>query len=673
MSEVVPFPESPDAEKRREAVEAREREQSRKAREEAYAREQRIALIARAEAAMKARPMMTKASERRAIARNLWMLLDTIEKGSARISKAAILVEAKQAKPEEPTKRIARYALRPGLPEAAEKKRSEELVQKIRIYVGIAKAAVALANAKAKAGEAKLDETEVVLQLLQGSSYLDEESAPQSDDPISVAAEHIAEHIRRAADRLSSHYDLTDFFATLDRHRLVLRADDGEKHDILGSWVVDVSVQARPFSLLPNVRRDDRDLALIHRCPTMHLGIVRTDEPTRFGVFAGVYSLDRECAVTLVVEAMPVWEVGLAIGPVGTGGTIAPFLVLQEKTWVVGDGADMFEETGFGSGWPERQIVGEHHGLCDEGRASLLAEEWGVADSRGRMEYASIFYCGSGEDGLKRARQLCRELDDQAPESDAGPNLAREARGDLEALALGDASADDSEQAERLCRRADLQDQRAVHPAPRIEVLPVSGETLKRILGRPRLLRHVEPLGAGATVWTDERRGGGFLDEEEYPFREFLTDADGIPNELYPDPPEAEPTTAPEGTLLALIERLVLAEAGDRTEKNPVLGSFEIERDTMFESRLYSAHFLAELDHGGAASPQSFEIARLTAPRSALERAMDLVVHHAVALVRQIVATAQDRLRAAALREPAAVQAPAGETAPTTGPVSSPS
>ncbi len=623
MSEIVKFPERPDAAKRREA---HEEERQRKAQAEARAKEQRSAHIERAQAAMKSRPIMKTESERRTVARNLWLLLASIEKGPDGISKAEVLKAAGKAAAGDSTKHLARYALPPGLPEAEELKRTGQLVQKIRIYVAIAKKAAELA---------KRDPDDALLQLLQGSSYLAEELAAASDDPTWLAAEHIAEHIRRAADRLSRHHDLPAFFATLRRHRLVWQAQDGEEPELYGKWVVDPGVRSSRATLPCRVEGPG-DLADVERCPAIHLGIVRADESTKHGVFQGTYShTGYNFGVTAIAEAVPVWEVSLVLGPFGPDGAVVPFLALREKTWVAVASDDLYDQV-----FADPMlcgISGEHHGFKSAGRVALARERLCFGDDHPlTVEDSSILYRDTLDDARMAAHALRRDerappdSDLALPENPAGPpHIAG-----VDPLELDLSSAD----AAALLRLP------VDRPRPSAELLAVSTETMRRILARERLVRHMNANGREAIVWTDERIDGSF-NASGYPFDYSLRS----------DPLDVNLTNAPEGTLLALIERWVTAKPADSDGPIAALGTL----GRKFRQPLWAIAGLDEADRKRLPLPT---------PASGLERVLDRAVHNAVTRIDVMMDKARNRLREAAHSEPAVAVAPLAETSSTPEP-----
>ncbi|MFN7594421.1 MAG: hypothetical protein ACK5PU_02285, partial [bacterium] len=151
-------------------------------------------------------------TERRSVARNLWEILDRLEKIPNPIRKVDVLIAAGKAQEGDSTKHLERYALRPGLPEADEAKRSKRLVQAVRVYVEIARKAAELAGSDPDTAE---------FEVLQGSRYLSDLPPERPDDPDARAADVIAEALRRMTDRLSERFNLPQYFENCERNRLI--------------------------------------------------------------------------------------------------------------------------------------------------------------------------------------------------------------------------------------------------------------------------------------------------------------------------------------------------------------------------------------------------------------------------------------------------------------------
>jgi hypothetical protein len=220
MSDIIPFPARADAEARIRRVEEVRREHEEQARLEASRLEDRRMLLERARKARAQRKKMSTTTERRSVARNLWEILDRLEKAPKPIRKVDVLIAAGKAQEGDSTKHLERYALRPGLSEADEAKRSKRLVQAVRVYVEIARKAAELAGSDPDTAE---------LEVLQGSRYLSDLPPERPDDPDARTANVIAEALRRMTDRLSHRFNLPQYFENCERNRLIPAETASEK------------------------------------------------------------------------------------------------------------------------------------------------------------------------------------------------------------------------------------------------------------------------------------------------------------------------------------------------------------------------------------------------------------------------------------------------------------
>lgn len=476
MSEVVPFPDPPKSEERRQRAEEARRAQEEQARADAVRREQRLALLERARAARKGRTKMSAPSERRTVARNLWEILERLETGPLRITKARVLLEAGKAGPEDSTKHLERYALRPGLSEAEEEKRTGRLVQAVQVYVDLARKAAELAGADAD--EAELD-------VLQGSRYLADLPADAVATPELRAADAIAEGLRRMTDRLAKKYDLDRYFAECERYRLIPSAYDRGESKMIASAHGSLAKVT-----LPHILQDKATLA-IGRCPGVYLGSVIAGPivPAIAKGFAKPSSLYDDSGppfpFTREVRCIPTWDIMLRLGPFGVGNQVVPVLTLQPMTRVKPsfsgfDGPDGDQNIYFSSS----SIIGEHNGFPMGGEVHLEPIEMDFSYDPEVSEFTELSY-----------------------------NIALSGRG--------------------------LASAGARSPKPQIEIKAINLETLSNLLCRPRFFRHFDAQPEASLVWTDERR------------------ADEVPEYLgfHEDEAEGHPTVAPEGTLLALLER----------------------------------------------------------------------------------------------------------------------
>jgi hypothetical protein len=336
MSEIVQFPGSADAETRLRQAEDRKREREERVRTEAARLEERRMLLERARRTREERKKITALTERRIVARNLWEILERVEKGPRRIRKVDILIAAGKAQEGDSTKHLERYALRAGLPEAEEAKRSERLVQAVRVYVEIARKAADLEGSDPDIAE---------LEVLQGSRYLSELPPEQADDPNVAAADIIAESLRRMTERLSQRFDLPEYFAKCERHRLVLSSTFQIDHRFVTAECALLSTVMLPHkSPLKNDHYSafNRLLEALKRCPGVYLGSVLAGESFNAGLNASLfqhypdpdinetYSAD----LNLAVRCIPTWDVNLILAPFGPSQTPIPVLVRIAMTRV---------------------------------------------------------------------------------------------------------------------------------------------------------------------------------------------------------------------------------------------------------------------------------------------------------------------------------------------------
>lgn len=155
-------------------------------------------------------PGFTTKPDRARLAENLWSILDEIEKKEG-IRKSVVLNAAGRAGEggAASTKYLSRYALKPDLDPEIREKRIEELVKRPAMYVKIAEKAAALAR------RAKDD---VLLELLEGTSFLEEGEAlanpvdiPEWSRDLAAIMDRIARGVVREAG-LDAHRDLASRF-----------------------------------------------------------------------------------------------------------------------------------------------------------------------------------------------------------------------------------------------------------------------------------------------------------------------------------------------------------------------------------------------------------------------------------------------------------------------------
>lgn len=124
------------------------------------------------EAAIRARPMMKRASERLLVGENMWRILQRLE-DSVGVSKSAVLREARLGRPEESTKRLPLYAVKVGLDEATRAERGKKLTQHAEKYKKLIEGAGKLSG---------IPEDELIAELFAGTSY--EDGVPEFPDHV---------------------------------------------------------------------------------------------------------------------------------------------------------------------------------------------------------------------------------------------------------------------------------------------------------------------------------------------------------------------------------------------------------------------------------------------------------------------------------------------------------
>lgn len=335
MSDIIPFPAPADTEARRRRVEEVRREREEQARLEASRLEDRRMLLERARKARAERKKMSALTERRSVARNLWEILDRLEKAPNPIRKVDVLIAAGKAQEGDSTKHLERYALRPGLPEVEEAKRSKRLVQAVRVYVEIARKAAELAGSDPDTAE---------LEVLQGSRYLSDLPPERPDDPDARAADVIAEALRRMTHRLSERHNLKSYFEKCERHCLVPDSANyswGEEKNRPINFIVQHGATLKRISLPHETWQGDArsyEEDAMRRCPAVHIGTViagpefiavATPTPSRE---TESDKLSNNISEEFDVRCIPVLEINLTLGPFGPGSSICAVLLLSFKT-----------------------------------------------------------------------------------------------------------------------------------------------------------------------------------------------------------------------------------------------------------------------------------------------------------------------------------------------------
>jgi hypothetical protein len=515
MTEIIEFPRHPGAEDRRRMVEERARENEENLRLQALEIEQRRALLERARKARSQRRKMSDqhGSERRKAARNLWDILERLENGPRRIRKAEVLLAAGKAAEGDSTKHLERYALRPGLSEAEERKRSIRLVQAIQPYVDLARKAAELEGSDPDVAE---------LEVLNGTRYVSDLPLENADEPDARAADVMAEALRRLAERLAHRFQLQRFFDQCEQHRLVPHHPDAHEPMLVVSEAATLSGFRLPQTITGH------QVKALDRCPGAYLGSVTAGDAIirkAAGVaeFQGPPNKNNGVPVALQVRLIPTWDVYIRIAPVGAQKNPQAILDIRPITRVkaLKDGYCITLECEEPEPvWVTSSItIGEFsgHDVPDKNHAQSIRLD-GITPFHEQPEYNSgnIFI---------NMRVLPRPPMPPPPPSPVGVNTDyREPPPppDVWPTAVSPLPP----------------------PAPVADLLIASSDVMLDVLRRPLFFRHHEDKGAtpiGAS-WTDER-----------PYDEPYSEPDYY-NALEATP-QLAPTVASEGTILARLER----------------------------------------------------------------------------------------------------------------------
>jgi hypothetical protein len=302
-------------------------------------RQTRRRRIEHAKAAMLAEPRM-RFSDRKRVARNLWDLLEHFEKGPAAVRKRDVLMRGIGSKPEDSTKRLPRYALRPSAEGQFEnpddRKAHDEKLEKLLAQRIVEYQKIAIAGAEL-AGE---DQDDVLLQLLSGTRYLNDNTARQETNSHAwEAAEILSEQMHVFVDSLSAKYNLARYFDLIDELRLVRHPQYPGKliaHDCKELKAVSLPYYENSLSfprmLLENLR-----------LPSIYIGTVEADEP-KLALATAVETIevgdsDWEIGAYLknyafIAKCIPTWDIYLAIGPFGAAKRPVPIIVRTARTRV---------------------------------------------------------------------------------------------------------------------------------------------------------------------------------------------------------------------------------------------------------------------------------------------------------------------------------------------------
>jgi hypothetical protein len=511
MNDIVSFPGTAEAEERRRIREQRRRDEAEAAEFESARLEEKRQRLERARVACAARKRMKTPSERYIVARNLWDILERLERGPHKIPKAKVLVESGKATVGESTKHLDRYALKPGLTEAQAEKKSSKLIQTIRVYIDIARKSAALEGSP---------EDDAVLCVLQGSKYLSELPDNQDDEPDSRAASRIAESLRRMTERIVSRNNLSRYFEKCRKHRIV--PDKGESGETI---IFSGEYGSEPEILAPK-KLSSSDRISIKRCPGVFIGSVATGPVKIVKARATFFEppSSRESTLDFSARMIETSDVYLYLTPSGTSASIVPALCIHDVVRLK----------------PNSEL----HLSYDQKNSDVGPDTDFSTDPDDATEDTPPIsiksYCTLGERHGKISEDFSffpdrRFTPDPILINDA--YVAERFRSDLgKYFESSDRCNSLSVELHLVRTSSKFDDHRA---APRIEI--ATYDQLLRHLGKPLFLRYHDNLAMSCPIqWTDERREATF----------FYVPSEGG-GEI------SEITTATEGTLLARLERWV--------------------------------------------------------------------------------------------------------------------
>src|SRR4051812_13616802 len=312
MSKVVPFPTLPHV----------STDQEERSSEAGRLAAQRRELARRARETMESRPNLRRADERAVVARNLWDILSRVERERG-ITKAAVLQAARQGSEGDSTKRLPRFALRPGLTDEERQRRTLKLTKGVKKYARIVAAAARLG---------RLSEDECLLDLLAGTSY-----GPNDDDPPDVEpwCETLAGLLNALGRAVALDHDLAGYFSFIGKHALRARDRwDGFEHGMSNDPTpFDLSdggtTELEECRLLPKVYIDD---STVRRGIRAELVPNPVPEPTgkdSWQTRSKIHGLPADGRPFEGVDAIPATVIierrlWLCLAPIGVGREVVP-------------------------------------------------------------------------------------------------------------------------------------------------------------------------------------------------------------------------------------------------------------------------------------------------------------------------------------------------------------
>ena len=273
------------------------------------------------DAALSENPKMTHIEDRKAVAKNLWNILDRFErKGHGK--KEAVLREANMGEEGNSTKQLHYYTLPPSdAASDAPKKRIDRLVKRTAKYRSLAELA---------AKKAGWDKQDVLIELFQGSSYVASEhgSIPKLPDYLFA----IDETLQRMKDWLVRKTDIEGYYQTLREEDVC----DEWGNFIFGRHVSSQVDASDSSSNVPPTIRYGKAIPgiILHRILGAELPVDFVPEPkfenrSDDEMPAG---MDAEPPSNLPVEHLKFrryFEIRLGLAPVGASGKIG--LVFDQR------------------------------------------------------------------------------------------------------------------------------------------------------------------------------------------------------------------------------------------------------------------------------------------------------------------------------------------------------
>jgi hypothetical protein len=495
--------------------------------------------------------------------------------------------------PEDSTKHLPRYALRPTVeaqldqPELREKlnaKLQKQLIQKIEPYKKLARTGAELA------GE---DPDEALFQLLSGTKYLSEKVFPQKRDALALeVADALAEGLHTIAENFNSREDIVEYFTLTERQRLVPHPRVTKA--LLPRAGASLKPNSLPFRSRQIGLEQPNDPISLSRLPRVYVGSTLAADTWLDLAVGFVEGTDDGIPfheqIAFPVRCVPTWDIYIAIGPFGSGGRIVPILSLVARTRVRPAGDYTVDQWSDGPHDDDPQLpllwrwmtIGEFDGHERQTEVTLRGdrieshydeihfEDFVLSSPRADNEASLAELEAAAAD---RNRQFwegpaaCAVESEPSSSADADPSVGDDSPPDA-SRPSDRASTDDVAETPKPLPSADAEpgnhgptaapQYRDLPPADwgdfadlHIELRSVSADELVDLFTRPTYQRWTIVPPVPADLWTDERLGATAFDNHSL--------RDAASREV-----PGTPALAPEGTLLALLERWWRGEVRNR-------------------------------------------------------------------------------------------------------------